>query len=121
MNVSILIGRLGQDPKVRSTNTGKKVCNFTVATDDGWGANKKTNWHNIVAWGDQCGPIETYLSKGSLVGVVGRTEYRSYDADGVTKYITEIIADRVEFLSTKSETAPAETTDTGITDDDIPF
>jgi single-strand DNA-binding protein len=100
-----LIGRLGGDPEVRSTDSGKKVANFSLATDDGWGTNKKTSWHKIVCWGDQCGPIETYLKKGSLVGLHGRIEYRSYDKDGQKVYVTEIIADRVEFLNTKSEAA----------------
>lgn len=100
-----LIGRLGGDPEVRSTNSGKKVASFSLATDDGWGANKHTNWHKIICWGDQCGPIETYLKKGSLVGVRGRIDYRDYEKDGVRKFITEIIAEQVEFLNTKTEAA----------------
>lgn len=124
MNIVTIVGRLGKDPEVRSTNSGKKVASFTVATDDGWGANKKTNWHRVQCWGDQCGPIETYLTKGSLVGIQGRIDYRSYEKDGATVYITEIIADRVNFLSSKADKEPEDKshyTNTGITDDDIPF
>jgi single-strand DNA-binding protein len=120
MNYAILTGRLGQDPQVRSTASGKKVANFTLATDDGFGANKKTSWHKIVCFGEQCGPIETYLKKGSLVAIRGRIDYREYEKDGVTKYITEILADNCEFLVTKTEDK-SHYTNTEITDDDIPF
>lgn len=119
MNYCVIAGRLGQNPEVRSTNAGKKVCNFSLATNDGWGTYKKTSWHKIVAFGDQCGPIETYLTKGSLVCVRGRIDYREYEKDGVTKYFTEIVADQVEFLDAKSAAAPVD--DGTITDADFPF
>lgn len=124
MQKVILVGHLGKDPEVRSTASGKKVASFTVATDDGWGANKKVNWHRIQCWGDQCGPIETYLSKGSLVGIEGRIDYRSYEKEGQTVYVTEIIADRVNFLGGKGEKGETEDkshyTNQEISDSDLP-
>jgi single-strand DNA-binding protein len=92
-----LIGNLGQDPEIKTTETGKKVTHFTLATDDGYKNSdgqkiSETTWHNIVAWNGLADIAGKFLKKGRQVAVEGRIVYRSYeDKKGATKYITEIV------------------------------
>jgi single-strand DNA-binding protein len=92
-----LIGNLGQDPETKTTETGKKLAHFTLATKEGYknadGQKvSETTWHNIVAWNGLADIAGRFLKKGKEVAVEGRIVYRSYeDKKGVTKYITEII------------------------------
>jgi len=92
-----LIGNLGMDPEVKTTETGKKVTHFTLATSDGYknadGQKvSETTWHNIVAWNGLADIAGKYLKKGKEVAVEGRIVYRTYeDKKGVTKSITEIV------------------------------
>lgn len=92
-----LIGNLGQDPETKSTETGKKVTHFTLATKDGYKNNEgqritETTWHNIVAWNGLADIADKFLKKGREVAVEGRIVYRNYeDKKGATKYITEIV------------------------------
>jgi len=96
-NRVILIGNLGHDPETKTTESGKKVSNFTLATDDGYknadGQRvSETTWHNIVAWNGLAEIAGNYLKKGKQVAVEGRIVYRTYeDKKGVTKNITEIV------------------------------
>jgi single-strand DNA-binding protein len=96
-NKVMLIGNLGQDPEIKTTETGKKVTHFTLATDDGYKNAEgqkvsETTWHNIVAWNGLADIAGRFLKKGREVAVEGRIVYRSYeDKNGVTKYITEIV------------------------------
>ena len=79
MNKIILMGRLVRDPEVRYTQTGKVVCQFTLAIDDGFGENKTTSFVNIVVWGkigELCG---NSLTKGQRALIEGRLQIRSYD------------------------------------------
>ena len=81
--------------------TGKSVCTFTLAVDrrfqkDG---NKEADFIPIVVWGKQAESTANYMTKGRLMGVSGRIQTRSYDAkDGSKRYVTEIVADEVQFL-----------------------
>ena len=92
-----LIGNLGHDPETKTTESGKKVTHFTLATDDGYknaeGQKiKETTWHNIVAWNGLAEIAGRYLKKGRQVAVEGRIVYRTYeDKKGATKNITEIV------------------------------
>jgi len=92
-----LIGNLGQDPETKTTETGKKLTHFTLATKDGYKNAEgqrvnETTWHNIVAWNGLADIAGKYLKKGKEVAVEGRIVYRTYeDKKGVTKYITEIV------------------------------
>lgn len=104
MNRAILIGNLTKDPEITTTSTGVSVCKFTIAVSrrftnsDG---SKDTDFLNIVTWRALAENCHKFLKKGSKVGVVGTIQTRSYDAqDGTKRYITEIVADEVEFLST---------------------
>ncbi len=73
-NKVFLIGRLGKDPEVKEYGDNKTMCKFSLATDDGWGENKHTNWHLIKVWGKQAELCARYLSKGRQVKVEGRIE-----------------------------------------------
>lgn len=126
MNEVQLIGRLTRDPEVRYT-TGdepKAMARFTLAIDDGWGANKSTNFIPIIVWGKQAENCEKYLFKGNQCGVTGRIKTGSYEKDGRKVYTTDIIANRVEFLGTKSENGGSQgdlPTGFKAVDEDIPF
>jgi len=113
LNKVTLIGNLGQDPEVRSTSSGGRVANFSLATSRQWtgqGGDKqeKTEWHKIVAWNNSKGTgladvVERYCKKGDKLYVEGRLEYRSWqDKDGQTRYTTEIIASEIIMLSGRS-------------------
>ena len=100
MNNIILIGRLTKDPDLRYTQAGKAVCSFTLAVDRPYsGDNKEADFINIVVWnkvGENCAQ---YLSKGRKVAVQGRLQIRNYEDDkGQRRYITEVVANSVEFL-----------------------
>ena len=100
MNNIILIGRLTKDPELRYTQAGKAVCSFTLAVDRPYsGENKEADFINIVVWnkvGENCAQ---YLKKGRKAAVQGRLQVRSYEDDnGKKKYITEVVANSVEFL-----------------------
>jgi len=104
VNKAILIGNLGKDPELRYTPSGQAVASFSIATsekykdkDGNW--QERTDWHNIVVWGRQGENVKEYLRKGRPVYVEGRIQTRSYDdRDGNKKWITEIVAQRVQFL-----------------------
>lgn len=107
MNKVILIGRLTKDPELTTTGSGISVCRFALAVDrkftnaDG---EKEVDFLNIVAWRGLADNCNKYLRKGNKCGVVGSIQTRSYDAtDGTKKYLTEIIAEEIEFLSPKTE------------------
>jgi single-strand DNA-binding protein len=99
-----LIGNLGQDPEIRTIESGKKVAHFSLATEDGYKNNegqkvKETTWHNIIAWNGLADIAGKYLKKGNQVAVEGRITYRSYeDKKGVSKSVTEIILDDLVLL-----------------------
>lgn len=107
MNKVILVGNLTADPNLSQTTTGVSVCKFSLAVQrpfknaDG---NKEADFFSIIVWralGENC---QKYLKKGSKCGVVGSIQTRNYEnKDGVKVYVTEIVADEVEFLSAKSE------------------
>jgi single-strand DNA-binding protein len=96
LNKAILIGNLGQDPEIRSTGSGQRVAQFSLATTRTWNdqqgqKQEKTEWHRIVAWGRLVDVIERYVKKGDRLYVEGEIQYRQYeDKEGVTKYTTEI-------------------------------
>jgi single-strand DNA-binding protein len=109
-----LIGNLGQDPETKTTETGKKVTHFTLATKDGYknadGQKvSETTWHNIVAWNGLADIAGKFLKKGREVAVEGRIVYRSYeDKKGVTKNITEIVLNDLILLRSGREQAKDE-------------
>lgn len=102
MNKSILIGRIANDIDLKITpGNGTAVATFTIAVDrrffkDG---QKEADFIPVVVWGKQAESTANYMSKGKMIGVSGRIQTRSYDAkDGTKRYVTEVIADEVQFL-----------------------
>ena len=103
MNIAILIGRLTKDPELRYIpSTGKAVATFAIAVDrpfttkDG---QKQVDFFNIVVWGKLAENCANYLAKGRMAGIKGQIQNRSYDTQaGEKRYVTEIIADTVQFL-----------------------
>jgi len=107
MNRATLLGRVGSDPEVRSTGTGKKVAQFSLATSWGTGDKERTEWHRIVAWEKTADVIESYVKKGDPLLVEGEINYRTYEKDGETKYVTEIRAFSVILLPSGEKRQPA--------------
>jgi single-strand DNA-binding protein len=109
VNKAILIGNLGKDPELRYTPSGQAVASFPLATSErykdkegNW--QERTDWHNIVVWGRQGETVKEYLKKGRSAYVEGRIQTRSYDdREGNKKWITEIVASRVQFLGGRGE------------------
>ena len=104
LNKVMIIGNLGRDPELRTTEGGQSVATLNVATTDTWvdkSGNKqeRTEWHRVVVWGRQGENAAKYLKKGRSVYVEGRLQTREYtDKEGVKKYATDIVADTVQFL-----------------------
>ncbi|GAB4249019.1 MAG: hypothetical protein Kow00109_25090 [Acidobacteriota bacterium] len=134
VNKVILIGRLGRDPEMRSTQGGTSVVNFTMATDERWvdtngNRQQRTEWHNIVVWGRLAEICHQYLRKGRLVYIEGRLQTREWeDRDGNRRRTTEIVATNMQMLEPRGAGpgAPSgpeveEPLEIGMTDDDVPF
>jgi single-strand DNA-binding protein len=104
MNKAIFDGNLGKDPETKYTQSGKAVCTFSVGVSSGWGDKKRTDWINVVVWDKRAETCSQHLHKGSKVLVEGRIQTRSYDAnDGSKRYVTEVVANEVEFLDRKPQ------------------
>lgn len=139
MNKVVLIGNLTRDPELQTTNGGVSVCRFSLAVtrrfanSDG---EREADFINITVWRNQAENCHKYLKKGSKCAVIGRIQTSSYDApDGSKRYTTDVVADEVEFISTRnggdsdsSVSAPADKSSKKqtaeleeIDDDSLPF
>lgn len=112
LNVCALQGRLGRDPELRQTTTGKQVAVFTLACDRGRkGANGRTtaDWIQIVAWDRLADFSAKWLTKGQMVTVDGRLQSRTYQAkDGTNRTAVEVVASNINFCGSKTDNpAPA--------------
>lgn len=151
VNKVILVGRLGKDPEIRTTQNGTPVASFSLATSDNWTKDgqreERTEWHNVVLWSRLAELAGKYLSKGRQVYIEGRIQTRSWDdKEGQKRYTTEIVGQQLQFLGgnneqpgqpgqpgqnnnaptyTNNTPAPALNVDHGAnsfaSDDDIPF
>ena len=145
LNKVLLIGNLGRDPEVKVTPGGQPLARFSVATTETWkdsstGEKKsKTEWHNVVVWGQQAEVAERWLKKGMQVLIEGRIQYREYtDQAGVKKTAADIRCDKLVMLGRKEGAgsgdpgpsyndaprgggAPYGSAPQGGYDDDIPF
>lgn len=108
LNKVMLIGRLGQDPKLSYTKSGQPVANFTLATDESYkdrNTNQKvdrTEWHRVIAWGRTAEFCSNYLNKGRLVFVEGKLQTRKWqDQQGQDRWTTEVVANNIEFLDSR--------------------
>ncbi len=102
LNKVIIIGNLTRDPELRAIPTGTQVANLGVATNRVWkdkegNKQESVEYHNVSVFGRQAETCAQYLKKGQSVLVEGRLQTRSWEADGIKKYRTEIIAERVQF------------------------
>lgn len=125
-----LMGHMGKDAETRFTPQGVSVTSFSLATTRSWKQGEEwkeaTDWHNVVGWRlhEKLLPL---LVKGNLVYIEGRIQTRSYEKDGSTRWITEIVADRVHFLrepfkgGPRDEDAPAAPEQAPPSDEDVPF
>jgi single-strand DNA-binding protein len=135
LNKAMLIGRLGQDPELKYTQSGVAVVNFSVATGMKWkdqegNWQEKTEWHNITAWRGLAETCANYLKKGSRVYLEGRLETDSWEDENKKKhYRTKVLVDEMIMLDAKGATADGggEKASTGSAassktdDDDLPF
>jgi len=107
MNKVILVGRLARDPELKSTQSGTAVVSFTVACDRRYvkeGEERQADFISCTAWGKTAEFISRYFTKGMRVALSGRIQTRSYDdQQGNKRYITEVIAEEVEFAQSKNE------------------
>ena len=108
MNKVILVGRITKDPELRSLSSGSSVVNFTIAVNRPVAQNTDQNastadFINCVIWNKQAENLAKYVKQGSLIGVEGRIQTRSYESNGTTRYITEVLCDNVQFLETKKD------------------
>ena len=125
MQKFICIGNLTKDPDLTTTTSGLSVAKFTVAVPRKFKnaqGEKEVDFLNVVVWrtlADNCGK---YLKKGSKCCVVGQVQNRSYEAqDGSKRYITEIVAEEVEFLSTAPKKESEQVEMIEVNDDTLPF
>jgi len=99
MNSVNIIGRLTRDPEIKKTEEGRTICNFTLAVDDIYSKEDRTDFLKITVFGPYGEHCEKYLRKGFLAGVTGRLRHESYvDAEGKTRYSLSITAENVRFL-----------------------
>jgi single-strand DNA-binding protein len=129
VNKAIILGNLGADPEVKHLESGNVVANFSVATSEKY-TNKQgekvenTEWHRVVFWGDKAEVIEKFLKKGDKVFIEGKITSRSYESDGITKYITEIVGRDITILGGNQTPTPGQSTgemESSAEADDLPF
>jgi len=140
VNKVILIGNLGRDPEIMTFENGVKKASFSLATSESY-KNKEgqrvdqTEWHNIVLWRGLAEVAEKYLKKGEQIYLEGKIKTRSYEQDGVKKYVTEIFADQMTMLGSRRDTegsaagsaaskeknVPVDDIQTDMPEDDLPF
>ena len=99
-----LIGNVGNDPEIKTFDGGKKVVNFTLATNESYKNEngekvEQTEWHKISAWGKTADIIEKYVTKGKEIAIEGKLTHRSYeDKNGEKRFITEVVANDILLL-----------------------
>lgn len=107
MNKVVLVGRLARDPELRTTQSGTSVVSFTVACDRRFvrqGEERQADFINCVAWNKTAEFVSRYFTKGMRIALDGRIQTRSYDdQNGNKRYVTEVIAEDVEFAQSKNE------------------
>jgi len=134
LNKVMLIGNLGKDPEVRYTASGQAVASFNLATSEKF-KNKsgdweeRTEWHRVTLWARLAEIAGEYLSKGKTVYIEGRLQTREYEKDGIKRYTTEIVGEKMQMLSPKGERRGGDSPaaagvgydEPPFQDDDIPF
>ncbi len=134
MNKVILIGRLGQDPESRFSQSNVQVCNFSLATSRKVKGEDQTEWHRIVCFNKTAEIAQQYLTKGSQVCIEGMIQTSEYEKDGEKRYSTNIVCNNLQMLgSTNSQSNDPKPTEAKFDpsnvkknildeiDDDLPF
>lgn len=106
INRVILVGRITKSPELKSTQSNVNFVNFTLAVNRQFAdanGERQADFLSCVVWRNQAENVAKYVHKGDLLGIDGRLQTRSYEVDGQTRYITEIVCDSVQFLETKKE------------------
>jgi single-strand DNA-binding protein len=122
----MIIGRLGRDPEMRYTPSGRPVTTFSVATSRTWstsegGRRTETEWFNVVAWSNLAEICKQHLTKGRLVYIEGRLQTRQWDdPEGNKHSSTEIVANEMIMLDDRREGNPIEE-ETEIDEEEFPF
>ncbi len=124
MNKVVLIGRLTRDPELRYTNGNVPVATFSIAVNRTFAnanGEREADFFNIVVWRKQAENVSQYIKKGSQVAIDGRLQSRSYDdANGQKRYVTEVVADNVQFLDSKKDSESMASSSNGPTPYDFP-
>lgn len=142
INNVVLVGRITKDPEIRYTSSNIASCSFTLAVDRGFtsqSGERQSDFINCVAWRQSADFMSQYIKKGYMMGITGRIQTRSYQAqDGTTRYVTEVVCDSVQNLQprdasvaqpsqpqpaqpARSQKQPAEFDVTDVSEDDLPF
>lgn len=108
VNKVTLLGNLGADPEIRTTPTGAMVCTLNLATSDSYkdkdgNWQESTDWHRVILWDKLAEIANQYLRKGRKVYIEGRIKYRSYEKDGITRYMTEIVAQNLVLIDSQKD------------------
>ena len=123
MNKVFLIGRLTRDPELRYTSSNLPVATFSLAVNRNFtsqSGEREADFINILVWRKQAENVKNYLTQGSQVAIDGRIQTRTYDGeDGKKRYITEVVADNVQFLDTKSARESMNTSTQDVTPSDF--
>ena len=141
-NLVVLTGRLTADPELKTTQSGISVTSFSIAVDRRYraGEEKQTDFINIVAWRQSAEFVAKYFKKGNMIGIEGSIQTRKYtDKNGNNRTAFEVVANNVQFVETKRDSAPSAVEDNApaasfsnagandfadlgdIADDDLPF
>ena len=130
-NKVILGGRLTDTPELKQTNSGTKVCTFSIAVNRPYSKDqdKQTDFINVVAWKQRAEFVTQYFKKGSSICIVGSIQTRTWtDQQGNKRYATDVVADEVDFVDGKNDNAPAPAApkeapkfEDVTEDDDLPF
>lgn len=106
LNRVVLVGRITKDPEVRMTASNIAVCSFTIAVNRQFAdanGTRQADFINCVVWRAQAENLGKFVKKGSLLGIDGKLQTRSYESETGTKYITEVVCDSIQFLESKNE------------------
>ena len=112
INNVTLTGRLSRDPELKTTESGKKVCNFTLAVNDGFGDKQKSYFISCSVWNKSAENLVQYTKKGDLIGVEGKLTQRTYDLSGSIRSVTEVVCSSITFLNTKTSATTTESDQT---------
>lgn len=129
LNKIQIMGRLGRDPEIRYTQSGKACASFSVATDESYKNQSgdwinEVEWHDVVVWGDQAKRCEDNLIKGSLVYVEGKVKTQSWEKDGVKQSKKEIICQFIQWEKLQKisqDNEPQDIPEMDFEEDDLPF